>query len=342
MTGDDAPGDGAPGGRASRDGAPGARVLAGRYRLERKLGQGGMGVVWRGRDEELGRAVAVKELLLPEHLGPEGREHAAARAMREARAAAMLRHESIVTVHDVVMDEGRPCIVMDLLPGRSLDAVLEEDGPLAPDRAARIGAQVLAALTAAHRRGILHRDVKPANVFLRDDGRAILTDFGIASLEGDVTLTETGALVGSPAYMAPERVRHDGGGPESDLWSLGVTLYALVEGRVPFARQTLMGTLSAVLTQDPAPPRRAGPLAPAIMALLAKDPAARLNASGAERALRAVVAGRPAPVSPPPQAPSPAPPPSSTPAPSGPSTVPPGPPGPYGRAGSTGPARPAR
>ncbi|MBX6768910.1 MAG: serine/threonine protein kinase, partial [Actinomadura rubrobrunea] len=254
----------------------GARVLAGRYRLVQRLGQGAMGVVWRARDEELGREVAVKELLLPGHLDAAQREHAARRAIREARAAAALDHESIVTVHDVVMDEGRPCIVMDLLPGRSLDAVLADRGALPPDQAARVGLDVLRALRAAHARGVQHRDVKPANIFLRDDGRAVLTDFGIAALEGDATLTREGSLIGSPAYMAPERARHERGGPESDLWSLGATLYALVEGRPPFARATLMGTLAAVLTEEPAPPRAAGPLTPVIMGLLVKDPACLL------------------------------------------------------------------
>lgn len=273
----------------------GERVLSGRYRLVRRLGQGAMGVVWQARDEALGRDVAVKELLLPAGLTPDRQAMAAQRAMREARAAALLKHPSIVTVHDVVDENGRPCIVMDLLPGRSLDAVLSGDGPLPPERAAQIGLDVLGALRTAHERGVLHRDVKPANIFLRDDGRAVLTDFGIASLAGDTTLTETGALIGSPAYMAPERVRHENSGPESDLWSLGVTLYVLVEGRTPFSRTTVMGTLGAVLTEPVEPPRKAGPLAPVLMALLAKDPAVRLNAQGTEQWLGAVVAGRPLP-----------------------------------------------
>ncbi|MFG2007371.1 serine/threonine-protein kinase [Spirillospora sp. NPDC048911] len=273
----------------------GERMLAGRYRLVRRLGQGAMGVVWQARDEALGRDVAVKELLLPAGVPADRRATAAQRAMREARAAALVKHPSIVTVHDVVQDDGRPCIVMDLLPGRSLDAVLSGDGPLPPERVAEIGLDVLAALRTAHERGILHRDVKPANIFLRDDGRAVLTDFGIASLAGDTTLTETGALIGSPAYMAPERVRHERGGPESDLWSLGVTLYVLVEGRTPFSRTTVMGTLGAVLTEPVEPPREAGPLAPVVLALLAKDPAVRLNAQGAEQWLGAVAAGKPVP-----------------------------------------------
>ncbi|MFG2085138.1 MULTISPECIES: serine/threonine-protein kinase [unclassified Spirillospora] len=267
------------------------RTLAGRYTLVRRLGEGGMGVVWRARDDLLGRDVAVKELLLPERLSPEQRDLAAQRALREARAAALLRHRSIVTVHDVVVEDGGPCIVMDLLPGRSLDAVLADDGPLPPDLVARIGLEILGALRAAHAEGVLHRDVKPANIFLREDGAAVLTDFGIAALEGEATLTRPGSLIGSPAYMAPERVRYDFGGAASDLWSLGATLYALTEGRPPFARGSLMGTLGAVLADEPDPPRAAGPLGPLLERLLAKDPAARLSAEAAEAYLRALVTG---------------------------------------------------
>ncbi|MEU5987870.1 serine/threonine-protein kinase [Spirillospora sp. NPDC047418] len=279
------------------------RTLAGRYRLVQRLGAGGMGVVWRARDELIGRDVAVKELLLPDHLSAEQRDHAAQRALREARAAALLQHRSIVTVHDVVMDEGRPCIVMDLLPGRSLDTILADEGPLPPDRVARIGLEIVGALRAAHAQGILHRDVKPANIFLREDGAAVLTDFGIAALEGEATLTRPGSLIGSPSYMAPERARHDNGGPASDLWSLGATLYALTEGRSPFARSTVMGTLGAVLADEPDPPRAAGPLAPLLERLLVKDPVARLGAEAAEPYLRALVAGEhtaPLPTAPPP------------------------------------------
>ncbi|MGI8334854.1 protein kinase domain-containing protein [Actinomadura scrupuli] len=271
-------------------------TVAGRYRLVERLGQGAMGVVWRARDQVLGRDVAVKELLLPAELDAARRAAAAARVLREARAAAALRHPAIVRVHDVAEQDGRPWIVMELLAGRSL----EQEQPMAPGRAARIGLDVLAALRAAHERGVLHRDVKPANVFLRDDGRAVLTDFGIATLEGDVSLTRTGALIGTPAYMAPEHARGETGGPPADLWSLGATLYALVEGRTPFARTTVMGTLSAVLTEQPDPPLRAGPLTGTLLALLAKDPAVRLNAQGAEAGLRAVADGSvpPGPVPP--------------------------------------------
>ncbi|TDC43529.1 serine/threonine protein kinase, partial [Actinomadura sp. KC345] len=268
-----------------------ARTLAGRYRLVRRLGKGGMGVVWLARDDVLGRDVAVKELLLPDHLSPGQRDHAARRAMREARAAALLQHKSIITVHDVVAEEGRPCIVMDLLPGRSLDTVLSDDGPLPPDRVARIGLEIVGALRTAHAQGVLHRDVKPANIFLREDGVAVLTDFGIATLEGEATLTQQGSLIGSPAYMAPERVQHDPSGPASDLWSLGATLYALTEGRPPFARGTMMGTLAAVLAEEPDPPRAAGALGPLLRRLLVKDPEARLSAEAVETYLRSLVTG---------------------------------------------------
>jgi serine/threonine protein kinase len=189
---------------------------------------------------------------------------------------------------------------MDLLPGRSL----EKEGPMPPDRVARIGLDILGALRVAHAQGVLHRDVKPANIFLRDDGRAVLTDFGLASLEGETPLTQEGHLVGSPSFMAPERVRHEPSGPASDLWSLGATLYALTEGRTPFSRATVMGTLGAVLTEEPARPQAAGPLGPLIMAMLVKDPAARLNADQIERALHSFTTGEPTlPASPLPQIP---------------------------------------
>ncbi|WP_433474242.1 serine/threonine-protein kinase [Spirillospora sp. CA-142024] len=259
--------------------------LAGRYRPSGELGRGGMGTVWRARDETLNRDVAVKELVLPRETSEARRELAVQRALREARAAARLRHPSIITVHDVVLADGRPWIVMELLSGRSLDRIVKDDGPLDPRRVAALGIEMLDALSTAHEHGVLHRDVKPANVFLRDDGRAVLTDFGIASLAGDVPLTRPGALIGSPAYMAPERIRGEPGGPPSDLWSLGATLYALVEGRTPFARSTPMGVLGAVLADEPAAPRRAGPLAGLLLRLLAKDPDARPTADQVRREL---------------------------------------------------------
>ncbi|HEY8481402.1 MAG TPA: serine/threonine-protein kinase [Spirillospora sp.] len=297
-------------GRASRDSSAGERpprTIAGRYRIVERLGRGGMGVVWRAHDDELGRDVAIKEFLLPDHLTDEQREHASRRALREAQAAAALRHQSIVGVHDVLLEDGVPCIVMDLLTGRSLDAVLADEGPLPPERVARIGLEILGALRTAHAHGVLHRDVKPANIFLREDGLAVLTDFGIAALEGEATLTRPGSLIGSPAYMAPERVREDDGGPASDLWSLGATLYTLTEGRPPFARSTLMATLGAVLADEPDPPRAAGPLEPLLRRLLVKDPEARLDAEATEEYLRSLVTGERAALPPAGTHPSPSP-----------------------------------
>jgi serine/threonine protein kinase len=265
------------------------RVLAGRYRLVEPIGRGGMGVVWRARDETLGRDVAVNEVLLAVDLPESERTEAYRRAIREARAAALLDHPDIVTVHDVVTEDDRPWIVMELVSGVSLDRA----APLRPQAVAAIGLRILGALRVAHRRGILHRDVKPTNILLADDGRVVLTDFGIASLEGDPSITRTGAFVGSPGFVAPERLRESPAGPASDLWSLGATLYAAVEGRPPFDRDTPMAALGAVLTDDAPSPVRAGPLAPVLWHLLVKDPAARISADDAERALRQVAAGMP-------------------------------------------------
>ncbi|MFB9840289.1 serine/threonine-protein kinase, partial [Actinoallomurus acaciae] len=263
------------------------RVLAGRYRLSAQLGRGGMGAVWRADDQVLGRTVAVKELSLPTGITAERRAALCERAIREARVSSRLRHESIIGVHDVIAEDDRPWIVMELLAGRALD----EAGPLPPHRVAEIGLAVLDALGVAHAEGVLHRDVKPGNIFLCDDGRVVLTDFGIATLAGDVSLTASGGLVGSPGYMAPERLRGDTAGPPSDLWSLGATLYAAAEGRSPFARRTVAGTLSAVLTEEPAPPHRSGPLGPLLMAMLARDPAHRPPPDAIRAFLRRVAGG---------------------------------------------------
>ncbi|MFJ1702011.1 serine/threonine-protein kinase [Kitasatospora sp. NPDC088346] len=265
------------------DGAPGSgRLVAGRYLLGERLGRGGMGTVWVARDTELDREVAVKEL----SVGGVPQDELAtlnSRMKQEARAAAKIKHPSVITVYDVLEQDGRPWIVMELIDGRSLADVIDSEGILLPRDAARVGEQVLAALDQAHRHGVLHRDVKPANVLLERGGRAVLTDFGIALLEGAPGLTRTGDIVGSPDYVAPERVSGHRPGPESDLWSLGATLYAAVEGQSPFHRTTTMGTLQAVLA-DPLPePRHAGALAPVIEALLRKDPAERPTA---DRALR--------------------------------------------------------
>lgn len=266
-------------------------LLAGRYRLLGRLGSGGMGVVWRAFDEVLGREVAVKEVRAPEHLREADVRVLHARLVQEARAAARISHPYVITVHDVVEEHGRPWIVMELVRGRSLADVLETDGLLSPKEAARVGSAVLLALRSAHAAGVLHRDVKPANVLLQDDGRVVLTDFGIALVEGTGTLTRTGDVIGSPDYLAPERALGKHPGTPSDLWSLGATLYAAVEGMSPFRRASALGTLQAVVHEDPPPPRRAGPLAPLLLGLLRKDPHTRMGSVEAQRLLDAAAAG---------------------------------------------------
>jgi serine/threonine protein kinase len=269
----------------------GVRLLAGRYRLLHALGQGGMGVVWRSRDELLGRDVAVKEVLIPPELSHGQRDMLRERTLREARSAARLSHPNVVTIFDVVEEAGRPWIVMEFVPSRSLAEVLRDDGPLPPRQVAEVGRQVLAAMRVAHAAGVLHRDVKPSNVLLGRDGRVVLTDFGIATLEGDPSLTTSGMLLGSPAFIAPERVQARGTGPESDLWSLGATLYTAVEGRPPYDRGAPLPTLAAVVTEAADPPRLAGPAWPVIERLLRKDPAERIGAEEADRLLRKVASG---------------------------------------------------
>ncbi|MFH8491713.1 serine/threonine-protein kinase [Streptomyces longisporoflavus] len=267
------------------------RVIAGRYRLLAPLGEGGMGTVWRARDEVLGREVAVKEVRAPAGLPAADVERLYARLEREAWAAARIPHRNVVTVYDVASEDGRPWIVMEIVRGLSLSDVLDAEGPMPPRRAAHIGAEVLAALRAAHEAGVLHRDVKPGNVLVANDGRIVLTDFGIAVVEGSSALTMTGEVVGSPEFLAPERALGRKPGPESDLWSLGVLLYAAVEGISPFRQDTPLSTLRAVVDEELPPPRNAGPLAPAIEGLLRKDPAARISAAEAENQLRLVAAG---------------------------------------------------
>ncbi|TDC60650.1 serine/threonine protein kinase, partial [Actinomadura sp. GC306] len=268
------------------------RLLAGRYRLEAVVGRGGMGTVWRARDETLDRDVAVKEVVLPAGLSDEERANRHRRTLREARASARLNHPGVVTVHDVVDEDGRPWIVMELVQARSLQDIVDEDGPLPPRRAAAIGRQIAGALRAAHAIGVLHRDVKPANVLVAADDRAVLTDFGIAQLAGDATLTGTGLLIGSPAYMAPERLNGGSAVPASDLWALGATLYTATEGQAPHHRGDAMAVLAAILTQEVPPPRNAGPLAPVLTGLLERDPARRLAGDRAEEALQAVESGQ--------------------------------------------------
>ncbi|NEC86713.1 serine/threonine-protein kinase [Streptomyces sp. SID12501] len=272
--------------------APEGRLLAGRYLLVEQLGRGGMGTVWRAQDQVLSREVAVKELTVS-GLPREELAVLHARMEQEARAAARVKHPGVVTVFDVLEEDGQPWIVMELIDGQSLADVIATEGTLLPRDAARLGAQLLAALDRAHQLGVLHRDVKPANVLLERGGRVVLTDFGIAVMGGSSGLTRTGDVVGSPDYLAPERATGHRPGPESDLWSLGVTLYAAVEGQSPFRRATTMSTLQAVVAEELPEPRHAGPLAPVIEALLRKDPNERATAEQAQRMLGDVAAGLP-------------------------------------------------
>ncbi|MEV8318773.1 serine/threonine-protein kinase [Streptomyces sp. NPDC059900] len=276
---------------------PGAgRLIAGRYRLLSKLGHGGMGTVWRAKDETVDREVAVKEPRIPDHLPERERANAFERMRREARAAARLDHPAVVNVHDVAVEDGQPWIVMELVQGRSLGAALQE-GTLGARDAARIGLEVLGALDAAHQAGILHRDVKPDNVMLGQHDRVVLTDFGIAQIEGETNLTDTGGFVGSPEFIAPERVLGQRPGPASDLWSLGVVLYAATEGVSPFRRNNTPATLQSVLNATPAAPASAsGPLAQAINGLLIKEPGQRPRAAQVRALLEeAAQPPRPAP-----------------------------------------------
>ncbi len=262
------------------------RVIAGRYRLVRKLGQGAMGRVWAAWDELLEREVALKEVLLPQGMSDGQVWELRERTLREARAIARLAHPNIVRFFDVVQDDGLPWIVMELVPSRSLYELVREHGPLAPVQVARIGRDLVAALRAAHAEGVLHRDVKPANVLVAENGRVVLTDFGLVALAGDSGITTTGILVGSPSYMAPERALDGPVGPPADLWSLGATLYLAVEGEPPYLRSSAVGTLAALATELPRRPRRAGVLQAALDGLLEKDPARRIDADTAERLLR--------------------------------------------------------
>jgi WD40 repeat protein len=257
------------------------RLVGGKYRLIEVLGEGAIGVVWRAHDESLGRDVAIKEIRFPSGLDDDQVGSLRARTLREARAAARLSHPGIVTVHEVVRQDERPWIVMELVHGRTLAQVIKE-----------IGAQILAGLRAAHAAGVVHRDVKPSNVML-DGDRTVLTDFGIAALNGGTVLTQTGAMLGTPAFMAPEQARGMFATPASDLWSLGATMYAAVEGQRPFEGETVATVLVTLLTVDPPPPRRAGPLAPVIAGLLAKEPGLRLSADTVAGHLARIASGDP-------------------------------------------------
>ncbi|MEU9990519.1 serine/threonine-protein kinase [Streptomyces sp. NPDC048045] len=265
------------------------RLLAGRYRLGDVLGRGGMGTVWRAEDETLGRTVAVKELRFPSNIDEEEKRRLITRTLREAKAIARIRNNSAVTVFDVVEEDDRPWIVMELVEGKSLAEVIREDGLLKPGRAAEVGLAVLDVLRSAHREGILHRDVKPSNVLIADDGRVVLTDFGIAQVEGDPSITSTGMLVGAPSYISPERARGHKPGPAADLWSLGGLLYAAVEGAPPYDKGSAIATLTAVMTEPLEEPKNAGPLRDVIYGLLSKDPAKRLDDAAARAMLNAVI-----------------------------------------------------
>ncbi|WP_211590272.1 serine/threonine-protein kinase [Microbispora sp. H11081] len=263
---------------------------ASRYHLLRPLGSGGMGTVWLARDSVLDREVAIKELRVPDGLGERERAELVARVMREAEATARVRHPGIVALHDVLLQDGRPWIVMELLHGHDLARWIAAYGPLPYRQAADLGARLLDALSATHAGGVQHRDVKPGNVFLCADGRVLLTDFGIARQAGQAPITETGLLVGSPGYMAPERLAGEPGGPAADLWSLAATLYTAVEGVAPY-RGSRAEVIEATLTLPPRPPALAGPLGPVLAWMMARDPARRPDAATALTLLREVAAG---------------------------------------------------
>ncbi|MEV0573797.1 MULTISPECIES: serine/threonine-protein kinase [unclassified Streptomyces] len=265
------------------------RLLSGRYRLGEVLGRGGMGTVWRAVDETLGRTVAVKELRFPSAIDDDEKRRLITRTLREAKAIARIRNNGAVTVYDVVDEDDRPWIVMELIEGKSLAEAVREDGVLTPRRAAEVGLAILDVLRSAHREGILHRDVKPSNVLISEDGRVVLTDFGIAQVEGDPSVTSTGMLVGAPSYISPERARGHKPGPPADLWSLGGLLYASVEGCPPYDKGSAIATLTAVMTEPLDPPKNAGPLEEVIYGLLARDPEQRLDDAGARALLTDVI-----------------------------------------------------
>jgi serine/threonine protein kinase len=269
------------------------RLVAGRYRLRGRVGAGAMGVVWQAVDERLGREVALKQLVVPEGADP---VEAAGRAAREGRIAARLQHPNAVTVHDVVEEDGRPVLVMEYLPARTLADKIAERGSLPAEQVMRVGAQIAGALAAAHMAGIVHRDVKPGNILLADDGTAKITDFGISRAVGDVTVTKTGLLAGTPAFLAPEVALGREPGPASDVFSLGATLYAAVEGRPPFGdSDNAIALLHTVAAGHYAPPTQAGPLTDVLVELLRADPSTRPTMAQAADRLRAVRPARPAP-----------------------------------------------
>lgn len=268
------------------------QLIAGHYRLQECVGSGAMGVVWRARDERLERIVAVKQLLLQPGLTVEQRQDARRRAMREARIAARLHHANAIVVFDVAEHEGDPCLIMEYLESRSLAAVLTEHGSLAVPDVAALGSQIAAALAAAHARGIVHRDIKPGNVLISENGTAKITDFGIARAVGDITLTQTGTFAGTPAYLAPEVARGQDPTPASDVFSLGATLYDAVEGGPPFPeRQNPLALLQLVAAGKVQPPKQAGALSALLMELLRNEPAQRPTMAQASEMLGALADG---------------------------------------------------
>jgi serine/threonine protein kinase len=270
--------------RVSTAGEP--RYLAGRYRLEEVLGRGATGTVWAAYDEMLRRRVAVKEVLPPPGM-PEAEANALReRTLREARSIAVLSHPNVVTLYDVISQDGEPFVVMELVPARSLATILNERGPLHPAGAALVGTAVASALEAAHQAGITHRDVKPGNVLIADDGRIKLADFGIARNVAEVTMTTTGLTLGSPAFIAPEVASGGQVSPAADLWGLGATLFAAVQGRPPYDHGDPMATVAAVVHGDVPTPTAAGPLTPVITGLMVKDPGRRLPLAQVRQMLR--------------------------------------------------------
>ena len=272
------------------------RLVAGRYRLSQRIGSGAMGVVWTAHDERLHRTVAVKQLLLQPGLAEADTDEAKRRAMREGRIAARLQHPHAVAVYDVAEDDSQPWLVMEYLPSKSLSAVLSERGTLPPRDVASIGMQVASALAAAHNAGIVHRDIKPGNVLLGDDGTVKITDFGISRATGDVTVTATGMLAGTPAYLAPEVAKGYDPGSPSDVFSLGSTLYAAIEGEPPFGlSENTIALLHKVASGKVNPPRNAGPLTALLMRLLRAEPEDRPTMAEARDALAAVANGQATP-----------------------------------------------
>ncbi|MDQ3824660.1 MAG: serine/threonine protein kinase [Actinomycetota bacterium] len=248
-------------------------LIVGRYRLVSCLGRGAMGVVWQAHDERLHRTVAIKQLLLPARLTDSEGEEASRRAMREGRITARLHHPHAIAVFDVAEHEGRPCLIMEYLASRSLATVLSTRGVLLPEEVADLGRQIASALAAAHQAGIVHRDIKPGNVLLAEDGTTKITDFGVSHAVGDVTVTATGMLAGTPAYLAPEVAQGHRASFSSDVFSLGATLYTALEGTPPFGvNPNPIALLHQVASGEIIAPRRSGPLTPVLLRLLQRDP----------------------------------------------------------------------